>query len=64
MADEKNKQPRGGEDKPKPRSRSGASKPKADTAKSGGRSQKKDDGAPKQGARTADPRGDIRAIVR
>ena len=60
MADEKNKQPRGGEDKPKPRSRSAASKqpskPKAGAAKGeskaaaagGSRTRKMKDDAPKK----------------
>jgi ribosomal protein L22 len=60
MADEKDKQPKSGEDKPKPRSRSGASKPKARAAKAepkagaakkGRGRQKKDEGAAKEGAR-------------
>jgi ribosomal protein L22 len=58
VADEKDKQPKGGADKPKPRSRSKASASKADSkagaAKSGTGTrtrQKKDADAPKQGAR-------------
>jgi ribosomal protein L22 len=56
MADEKDKQPKTGDDKPKPGSRSKASASKTDSkagaAKSGTRTrQKKDDDAPKQGAR-------------
>jgi ribosomal protein L22 len=60
MADEKDKQPKTGNDKPKARSRSAAkpkestakAEPKTGAAKRGGRSrQKKADDAPKQGAR-------------
>lgn len=60
MADEKDKQPKSGDDKPKPRSRSAASKAKATqakgaskagTAKTGTRSRQKKDEASKEGAR-------------
>jgi ribosomal protein L22 len=62
MADEKDKQPKGADDKPKPRSRSGGSKQTAESkagakagakaaAKGGTRGRQKQDDAPKQGAR-------------
>jgi ribosomal protein L22 len=79
MADEKDKQQQGGEDKPKPRSRA-AAKPKTTAAKSAGkagagekagtRTRPKKDAAPKEGARKpapkakAEPKGEAKPAAK
>jgi ribosomal protein L22 len=57
MADEKDKQPKGGEDKAKPRRRA-AAKPKADAAKTGTRARQKKADAPEQGAKKPTAKAD------